>query len=683
MRARYFILSVAVMLGLTSCRTSQVESMDAVFCTSEAGEFPATQWQAGDRISLFNGNTGNKVYEYSGDSSGTSGSEFHLVSGKDGEFSVPGNYAVFPWAESNMASHSGTLYIDLPATQTPSLRPAMAAYSSDSALNFRQLCGTLAIMLSGSGELKSVVLTGNGGEKLAGRAVVEFSTDGTPSVRLSSSGTSASLTLELNPILSLGSTAAELRFSLPQTSFSGGVTLSLIGADGSSTELKIPEEVRVERGRKTVLNVPEVAFSNPAGVVPGEPLPAWQEGWLDIHSINGGRGESFFYIFPDGTTMLVDAAGTSDFEIVGESGSGIYSRPSQQYSSGEVIVRYLQHYMPAISNGRIDYFMLSHYHGDHMGSFSNAHAKYGWKAVDKNGSPVSKVDVATGGFLLNGLPQVGFSFPIDKLIDRGEWDNPASNVWLSGQTRRQNYLNFIDWSRRTNGTERETLAVGHTDQIIMKHAPGQYPGFKVRGIAAGGNIWTGSGTSVNTTYVPSAAEFLANAEAWDVNENIFSCVFTLSYGKFDMFSGGDIQYNDRGKFSWKDIELPISKVVSKVEVMKACHHSTSNTNSTALLNALKPDCYVIGVWTKNQPNPSTLKRVYSANKDVKIFATNLSGHIISLLSEAGIDSGTFLARGGHVVIRVAPGGEEYYVLVLDDGDFEYRVTEVFGPFVCS
>ena len=41
--------------------------------------------------------------------------------------------------------------------------------------------------------------------------------------------------------------------------------------------------------------------------VPGTPLPAWQKGYLDLHHINTGRGSSAYYIFPDGTTMLVDA----------------------------------------------------------------------------------------------------------------------------------------------------------------------------------------------------------------------------------------------------------------------------------------------------------------------------------------------------------------------------------------
>ena len=35
---------------------------------------------------------------------------------------------------------------------------------------------------------------------------------------------------------------------------------------------------------------------------------------------------------------------------------------------------------------------------------------------------------------------------------------------------------------------------------------------------------------------------------------------------------------------------------------------------------------------------------------------------------------------GHIVIRVAPGGASYQVIVLDDSAETYRVTKVFGPF---
>jgi len=42
----------------------------------------------------------------------------------------------------------------------------------------------------------------------------------------------------------------------------------------------------------------------------GNALPGWQEGEKEIHFINSETGECLFCIFPDGTTMLIDAGET-------------------------------------------------------------------------------------------------------------------------------------------------------------------------------------------------------------------------------------------------------------------------------------------------------------------------------------------------------------------------------------
>jgi len=39
----------------------------------------------------------------------------------------------------------------------------------------------------------------------------------------------------------------------------------------------------------------------------GKAYRGWHEGEMDLHHIYTGRGESNFMIFPDGTSMLVDA----------------------------------------------------------------------------------------------------------------------------------------------------------------------------------------------------------------------------------------------------------------------------------------------------------------------------------------------------------------------------------------
>lgn len=416
----------------------------------------------------------------------------------------------------------------------------------------------------------------------------------------------------------------------------------------------------------------------------GQVLPAWQEGYLDIHSINGGRGEAFYYILPDGTTMLVDAAGAPPAELhdYGNDSQGVPSKPNSSTNSGAVIVNYIKHFAPSVANGRLDYFMTSHYHGDHIGSWRSNYATFGWTPFNKEGEKVSAVKLDEGGFLLNGIAEVGLAIPIDKVLDRGDWaSRPSADYFDSGgQKRYQLYVNYLDYAKRKQGTVRETLKIGHDDQVVLKHDAGKYSTFRVLNVAAGGDIWTGKGTEVNTTYVPSAAECSKNHTAWAISENIFSNVFLLSYGSFDFFSGGDIQYSGRSSYSWKDIEKPISVVMKKVEGMKASHHSTANTNSAELLGVLKPDFYIAGVWRDVQPNPATLKRVLSANPSTRIFTTNLVQSNITTLKAEGVDPSTFAATGGHVVVRVLPGGVKYYIYVLDDSNLEYKVKAKFGPF---
>jgi hypothetical protein len=43
-------------------------------------------------------------------------------------------------------------------------------------------------------------------------------------------------------------------------------------------------------------------------------------------------------------------------------------------------------------------------------------------------------------------------------------------------------------------------------------------------------------------------------------------------------------------------------------------------------------------------------------------------------------SDMFKSSQGHVLVRVAPGGMEFSVLVLEDRDESNRVKAVFGPY---
>src|SRR6476619_8566730 len=91
----------------------------------------------------------------------------------------------------------------------------------------------------------------------------------------------------------------------------------------------------------------------------GAPPPPWTRGVLDIHQISTGRGNATLIVFPDGTTMLVDA---------GAAGDGIPEtdpHPDASRSPGEWIARYVKRHTPDTT--ALDYALITHFHADHYG----------------------------------------------------------------------------------------------------------------------------------------------------------------------------------------------------------------------------------------------------------------------------------------------------------------------------
>lgn len=383
----------------------------------------------------------------------------------------------------------------------------------------------------------------------------------------------------------------------------------------------------------------------------GRTLPAWQKGYLDIHAINTGRGESALCIFPDGTTMLVDAAGSliSPTDAIPPPPQ----KPNESVSSGQAITNYANHFIKSAS-GKLNYIMLSHFDPDHMGS---------WDAT----LPLH----SSQKFRMGGLTEVGAKIKFDKILDRDypNYDYPNNKT---SDPRIANYINFINWAKKAYNAKAEQFIAGRGDQIVLKQDPAKYPNFEVRNIVSNGLVWTGKGTE--TINVLPAAEQMVAAKA---KENIFSIGFTVSYGKFNYFSAGDLQYNDRSEHPWKDIEAPVAKVVQSVDVMKSNHHATAHCNSDELLKKLTPQAVIVHNWRDIQPNPATISRMFDANGDCQIFTTNMSD---ANKVRLGTNFPKLRSTQGHIVVRVSPGGDEYFIYELDDSNMEYNVRKVFGPY---
>ena len=101
--------------------------------------------------------------------------------------------------------------------------------------------------------------------------------------------------------------------------------------------------------------------------VMAQPLPPWQEGYLDIHHINTGSGNVTFMIFPEGTTLLVDAGDVNrTIRTMGPTQLKIAPRlPHDSLTAAQSMLLYIRKKLPAIT--AIDYGVITHFHGDHYG----------------------------------------------------------------------------------------------------------------------------------------------------------------------------------------------------------------------------------------------------------------------------------------------------------------------------
>ncbi len=130
-------------------------------------------------------------------------------------------------------------------------------------------------------------------------------------------------------------------------------------------------------------------------------LPAWEPGFLDIHHINTGRGDAAFMVFPDGTTMLVDAGDMSETHPRTTSSRNAKLVPNRSKTAPQWIVDYIDQFLPKRQERKLDYALITHYHDDHFGEIDSLRK------------------IAPGGYQSTGIMEVGTIIPIKKLIDRG------------------------------------------------------------------------------------------------------------------------------------------------------------------------------------------------------------------------------------------------------------------------
>jgi len=411
-----------------------------------------------------------------------------------------------------------------------------------------------------------------------------------------------------------------------------------------------------------------------------KPISAWSSGQMDIHFINTTDGESIFIIFPDKTQMLIDCA--SSTATTGNTQIKKRWNPSELGST--LITSYIKKCMEWTGNKTIDYAVLSHFHNDHFGSYSS---KYAMSPLGGNYRYYGYSEILDE-FDSNG------GYKIGKLVDRAypEYNYPFDLVTKSSNYPGvENYVNAVKWHVENKGMKAEIFKSGSNSQFVLNYNASRYPAFKVQNICANGDLWTGSGTSVNKTFPAlediqctfdsNGHEKIQNADNCP-EENHNSVVMKISYGKFDFYTGADMQYDGRSYKSWKDIELPVARVVGQVELMKANHHGSSNTNQDDAVKALNPQTVVTCSWQDIQPRALALESMESAAPSADFFITNF---VTSPRSDKDISSAVAArvkGKNGHILVRVSEGGDEYKVYTLSDSDGQMIVKSISGPYKC-
>lgn len=394
-------------------------------------------------------------------------------------------------------------------------------------------------------------------------------------------------------------------------------------------------------------------LSAPGHGQPEKNLSKWQEGYLDIHHINTARGNATFFVFPDGTTMLFDA-GAKKLPR-GKEHEYFPVPPRDSLSPGILIANYIRQMVRSGKSPQLDYAVISHFHNDHYGQ------------VDSTTDNSKK-----GNYRLSGITEVGDQLPIGTLIDRGSPDYlfpvDLKNIYRHDETF-LNYLAFIRDQQARNGMATEGLIAGRKDQIRLRIHPERFETFHVRNIKANATIWSGDG---NTTFEYPFDPFKLKVD--EVDENAMSLVLKVSYGPFDYFTGGDLTgYTQWGDF---DLETPVAKVVGEVEALALNHHGYYDASNAFFLRTLSPQVVVHQVIHDPHYQPGVLKRL--AAHPSHVFTYNM--HDQTRKKYSSEVSKLYKSQQGHIVIRVLPGGKQFYVYTLDDQKDNCALSGQFGPY---
>ncbi len=180
------------------------------------------------------------------------------------------NIAVYPYDNVNWCSRHDDRFcvsINIPEKQTYS--PGTFGYGSmpmvavskskeDTKLSFKNICGVLKLRMKMDGvTVKSIEVSGNSSERIAGGTFVYCSHDEEPSIEVMDSKNK--LTLDCGQGIDINSTeGVEFHILVPPRTFAKGITVKFVTTTGDIVR-RITDELTIKRS--TILSMPDVTSS--------------------------------------------------------------------------------------------------------------------------------------------------------------------------------------------------------------------------------------------------------------------------------------------------------------------------------------------------------------------------------------------------------------------------------------
>jgi competence protein ComEC len=245
---------------------------------------------------------------------------------------------------------------------------------------------------------------------------------------------------------------------------------------------------------------------------------------LEVYFVDVEGGQATLMVTPAGDSVLIDA---------GWAGNNF--RDANRIAAAAKLAKVK----------KIDYFILTHYHADHVG----------------------------------GVPQLVQKLPVGTFIDHGPTREHSEK--RSQQRMIEDYTQAVSQARH--------LVVKPGDKLPVK-------GIDATVVSADGNVLpialTGAGDQ--NPYCEKTPD-----KETDKSENARSLGTYWKLGRFRMVDLGDLTWNKE-----KELMCPINRL-GKADVFIVSHHGLNWSNSPALVDALAPRVAVMGNGAKKGGSPST------------------------------------------------------------------------------